>query len=108
MIRHAALLTAVAALAIAILALAGCAAFDRPEYQMQRTAVHIQVSEVPFGMTVGADGRIREPAGSYVMLSNGTCLIMLRQYPICLAHEVRHCLEGHFHSGEEHNSDDCF
>jgi len=37
MIRHAALLTAVAALALAILALAGCAAFDRPEYH--RTTV---------------------------------------------------------------------
>lgn len=107
MIRRAAMLTAFAALALAILAVAGCAAFDRPEYQLQRAAVSIRVFEVPLGMAVGADGEIIEPAGRSLMLSDGTCLIMLRQYPICLAHEVRHCLEGGFHPPAAPNDDDC-
>jgi hypothetical protein len=35
------------------------------------------------------------------------CVIYLKQYPVCLQHEVRHCLEGHFH-GSKKNGDDCF
>jgi len=32
------------------------------------------------------------------------CTITLRKYPICLAHEVRHCLEGYFHGHNTSNS----
>ena len=29
------------------------------------------------------------------------------QYPMCLQHEVRHCIEGKWHT-EKWNNDDCF
>lgn len=35
------------------------------------------------------------------------CIIRLKQYPKCLAHEVRHCYEGNWHHGEE-NDDWCY
>lgn len=35
------------------------------------------------------------------------CYIELREYPACLKHEVRHCLEGDWHVGRETN-EDCY
>lgn len=35
------------------------------------------------------------------------CVVALRNYPKCLAHEIRHCYEGNWHEGR--NSDeDCY
>jgi len=35
------------------------------------------------------------------------CKIWLREYPTCLLHEIRHCIEGEWHKG--HVSDrDCY
>lgn len=37
----------------------------------------------------------------------GVCFIKLKHYPICLQHEVRHCIEGNFHKGK-YSDEDCF
>lgn len=37
----------------------------------------------------------------------GVCFIKLKKYPICLQHEVRHCIEGNFHEGKP-SDEDCF
>lgn len=37
----------------------------------------------------------------------GVCFIKLKQYPICLQHEVRHCIEGDWHKGVK-SDEDCF
>lgn len=37
----------------------------------------------------------------------GLCFIKLKQYPICLQHEVRHCIEGDWHKGVK-SDEDCF
>lgn len=37
-------------------------------------------------------------------ITGDRCVIHLRKYPHCLAHEVRHCFEGNWHKGED--SDD--
>jgi hypothetical protein len=34
------------------------------------------------------------------------CVIDLRRYPVCLLHEIRHCIEGDWH-GAFPNGDDC-
>lgn len=43
----------------------------------------------------------------YATWKGDTCLIELRKYPVCLAHEVRHCFEGHFHQEGTISSEDC-
>lgn len=43
-----------------------------------------------------------------LMQLNGqrVCVVNLREYPRCLLHEVRHCIEGAWHD-ERPNSEDC-
>ena len=35
------------------------------------------------------------------------CHIVLRKYPVCLLHELRHCLEGDWHPRDAPNTEDC-
>ena len=35
------------------------------------------------------------------------CVVNLRKYPRCLLHEIRHCIEGHWHDPDVPNSEDC-
>jgi hypothetical protein len=35
------------------------------------------------------------------------CAIVLRKYPQCLLHEIRHCIEGEWHDREVPNDEDC-
>lgn len=35
------------------------------------------------------------------------CVITLKQYPICLNHELKHCFEDHWHSPEDKNGEYC-
>jgi hypothetical protein len=74
-------------------ALAGCA--DPQTYIFERKTTKVTVVEVKRLPTLGR--------ATWV---NGMCYIALREYPTCLAHEVRHCLEGKWH-GNEPNHDDC-
>lgn len=36
-------------------------------------------------------------------IQGNKCIIHLRKYPHCLAHEVRHCFEGNWHQGEDND-----
>lgn len=96
-------------LAIALLTvfmLAGCAAFDPEPYKLERSFSKISlVIDPTFGQsfagnTAGAMGQ--------AVVRGDTCYITLRSYPICLAHEVRHCFEGDWHPKGFGNSDDCY
>lgn len=35
------------------------------------------------------------------------CEIILKRYPVCLLHELRHCIEGDWHPRDEPNTEDC-
>lgn len=43
----------------------------------------------------------------YAEITEDTCAIYLRKYPICLQHEIRHCFEGNWHEGRK-TDEDCF
>ena len=76
------------------LLLTGCAAPQT--YTLERKTVKITVVEVKQLPTLGR-----------AAWTGDTCFIALREYPVCLQHEVRHCLEGKWH-GDTHNNDDCW
>ena len=99
----------------AVLALAGCAAFEPEPYKLERTVSTISVKVDPM---LGGTAGMGQLAGNH---NSGTlgeakvvgdhCYITLREYPACLAHEVRHCYEGAWHPAASDtfpgNSDDC-
>ena len=35
------------------------------------------------------------------------CVVNLREYPKCLLHEIRHCIEGEWHPRDTPNDEDC-
>lgn len=37
----------------------------------------------------------------------GVCFIKLQRYPVCMQHEMRHCIEGDWHKGVK-SSKDCY
>ena len=75
--------------------LTGCDSFDAPKPVLERTASIINVKIDPTLATLG-----------HAQWVGQLCTITLREYPYCLQHEVRHCLEGKWH-GDEPNHDDC-
>jgi hypothetical protein len=91
-------------LALLSLLLAGCASFDAP---VPKEIVHSQ-----FHFTIYERPELL-PApnvhGTATLLDFGgqrVCVVNLRQYPVCLLHEIRHCIEGNWHD-EKPNSEDC-
>ena len=84
-----------------VLLCSGCAAIvahnTRVPFPQQRTLA-IEVRELR-----GGDEKLL----AYMERTGNSCVIYLRQYPVCLQHEMRHCFEGNFHEG--HTSDeDCY
>lgn len=82
-----------------IFVISGCAAIVEHNTRIVlpvNSSTHIEVRKM-----VGGDSRVRAYAELY---PNNTCIIYLRNYPQCLAHEVRHCLEGNWHEGKESDS----
>lgn len=77
--------------------LAGCDDFEPEPPKLQRTTSTITVRIDP---TLKTDG--------WADWKGGACTITLRRYPVCLAHEVRHCLEGHFHAEGTRSGEDCY
>ena len=75
------------------LALTGCA--SPQTYTLERKTVKVTVVEVKQLTTLGR-----------AAWTGDTCFIALREYPKCLKHEVRHCLEGKWH-GDTPNGEDC-
>ena len=84
---------------VLLLLLLGCSAFDSPDYRVVRHISTIETHEDPL---LGPYSR-----AGYARVVGDKCYITLREYPICLKHEVRHCYEGAWH-GNEISSDDCY
>lgn len=88
-------------LAFVMLITAGCATLVEHNTRVtfpNQTSTNIEVRKL-----AGGDTNVRAYAELY---SDGKCIIYLRQYPQCLAHEVRHCLEGNWHEGR-HTDEGC-
>ena len=62
----------------------------------------IQQDSFVFGMTIDPE---LETLGR-AEWSPGFCKIYLREYPACLLHELRHCIEGTWH-GDRSSDWDC-
>ena len=63
-----------------------------------------------FAVIVTTNVEFKQPLklGQYKYDSaTNTCYIWLREYPKCLAHEMRHCMEGNWH-GNAASSEDCY
>ncbi|MNZ43824.1 hypothetical protein D3C78_614360 [compost metagenome] len=88
MIRAGVLLAAAAGLT-------GCDDFNGPPPKLQRAVSTI---------TVRVDPDLRSPG--WADWKGDACRIILREYPLCLAHEVRHCFEGDWHAGHR-TGEDC-
>ena len=78
---------------LCLIMLTGC---TTPTYTLERNSIKITVIEVKQLPTLG-----------HAAWTKDTCFIALREYPKCLQHEIRHCLEGKWH-GDTKNDDDCF
>lgn len=78
------------------LLLSGCSVFSTPPTaEPQRKAFTFDLRIEP-GLDIAG-----------LALSDGqTCTVFLREYPTCLKHEIRHCIEGDWH-GSEPNGEDC-
>jgi len=86
-------------LAMFSLLLAGCA--TQPQ--------QIAYSDFQFHLRVAPEQLAENVNGTATLLDLGgqrVCVVNLRQYPVCLLHEIRHCIEGNWHD-EKPNSEDC-
>ncbi len=81
-------------LALLCMALFSCAPTTKPE--IKRHVFSVVVQEVSDLQVHGTQE-----------WSGNRCVIKLREYPKCLQHEVRHCIEGNWHEGKE-TTEDCF
>lgn len=82
-------------LIILSLCLSACSLFDDRVYDIKRTRMRIE-------LIIRSD----LPVSGRATWGVGWCKIELKQYPICLKHELRHCFEGYWHD-EKPNGDDC-
>ncbi len=80
--------------AVFALLLSGCS--FHPQYELERTAMWVSVKEDP---TIETDGLAK--------WKGFRCDIVLKRYPVCLKHELRHCLEGNWH-GARPSGKDCY
>lgn len=85
--------------------LSGCAA-EWPNMPNLPETITVQV-------TVRHGEMLRSDQKAYSLLKVDTqgkihsCEIVLSKYPVCLLHEMRHCLEGEWHPNNVQNSEDC-
>jgi len=80
-----------AAILLSIFA-SGCATTDNPE--IGRKTFYVVIEEDPNMTTLGRQWYVSD-----------VCFIKLKKYPICLQHEIRHCIEGNWHEGRETDED---
>jgi len=72
--------------------LSGCVAIDNPK--IGRKTFSVVVEEDSTMTTLGRQWYVSD-----------ICFIKLKEYPICLQHEIRHCIEGNWHKGRETDED---
>lgn len=83
------------------LLLTGC---QTPQYNLQHTNFRMIIQESPEYLDrLSARNRTVYGMSFY---SENVCVIILREYPKCLLHEVRHCIEGNWHEGRD-TLEDC-
>lgn len=87
------------------LGISGCQLAQEPKYDFKQTSFHLEI------LPNSTDFATPDPKGlvdgeAHINFNNKTCKIILRKYPQCLLHEVRHCIEGNWHEGKE-SHDDC-
>ena len=95
---------------IICLLLTGCAAFDPEPYNIIHPISQITITVDPMlGMM---PDQYESHVAGVARVNGDTCHITLREYPVCLAHEVRHCFEGAWHPEQSDtfpgNDDDCW
>lgn len=84
----------------ALVLLTGCDsnAFGHPPATLKRSEFTVKVREAELAANVYGLS-VWDEAGQ-------TCHVILLQYPTCLLHEIRHCIEGNWHPGDE-TTEDC-
>lgn len=74
--------------------------FEEPKqpvnFKVERFVGNIAVEEDPSLPTLGRHQTV-----------GGVCFIKLQRYPVCMQHEMRHCIEGDWHKGVK-SSKDCY
>lgn len=85
-----------------ILFISGCGVFDAPPPKPERLQSQINFQIVP-------DSMLETGVGGKASWNGDDCTIWIRAslYPRCITHEVRHCIEGHFHHPEVASGQDC-
>jgi hypothetical protein len=86
-----------------MLLLTGCASiFDAPLPAPERLQSTISFHLVP-------DSELPRDVGGEAFWRDSDCIIKLKAslYPRCVTHEVRHCMEGHFHHPQVASSESC-
>lgn len=89
------------------LLLTGCAAFDPEPYNIKHPVSVVTIEVVPQLVRFDHNGNLVDVMGTATR-SGDKCHIKLREYPLCLAHEMRHCIEGQWHPPMVANDDDCY
>ena len=71
------------------------------------TSIQQSKPKIPFPSQTVSTIEIRKLVGgnyntlAYALIQGDHCIIYLRHYPKCLAHEIRHCYEGNWHEGRK-------
>jgi hypothetical protein len=68
-----------------------------PDFQFH---IRVEPDQLP-SPTVNGTATLVEMNGKRI------CVVNLREYPRCLLHEIRHCIEGDWHDPQIPNSEDC-
>lgn len=97
-------------LILAALVLSGCSASyytasKEPSIVYPRFEVYIQSK--PQTLPIQSNSVVNGTAMMMTIDGKRICVINLREYPRCLLHEIRHCIEGHWHPDDIPNSEDC-
>lgn len=74
------------------------------------TPPRIDIPLVGFPISIAVNPQLEKWGESRAHYKDGqvqSCEIILKRYPACLLHEIRHCTEGDWHPRDEPNTEDC-
>ena len=90
---------------LGLVVLTGCTSTPQDFYTFQQTEFKLTV--IPNTENFSLPKRKGVTTYGEAVIGHGYCVIRLKNYPRCLLHEIRHCIEGDFHKHDEINNDDC-
>ena len=90
-------------LLLILILISGCT--PQKEYSIQNTHFHLIIRESP--QYLDSLSTPNRTLHGMAMYQDGRCIIILREYPNCLLHEMRHCIEGEWHPGRD-TLEDCY